>query len=791
MRKKHKWKYRINIKKKILVLVILGVFLFVGLGYAIIESSLGIGGTLSVSKYDKTLYGALKKDVSTGYAVKYSGTHQDSMDSTKSTEDIYYYYADNSIKANDILEKNNVVFANSCWQMYRTTDTGGVRMIYNGKPIITDNNGVLSYDCGSTRNYYDMGGIKTTLSLSGTYKYAKNYTVSTSGTTTTFTLVDDPDDPDDYKSITINSGNAEANILDIATNYPYTCKNSSGTCTNNAFYKVDSYDSGTTANVYISTEVDNIGHSNYNVSNNSAAYFGYMYGEEYPITKQFLKEEVIFRNHLYILDSGSIKNTHYYGTSISYDTPGAQDMYSLNGTDLIGNVSNYSDLVGNYTFNRETNTFTAGWVRYITAVDGSTMYYKELSGGDTDVSIRFADSVSPNGDGTYSLVNPTSPINLTNWYTDYASYRQKYTCGNSSTTCASPRYIIDSTKTRYTYVSENITIAKSRNNLNLDDYVTIDKKAWYDGYNTTYKDYVYTCGNADTVCSETNLSYILKKNESDYWLLPNYYYGKSVKYEDNKFKLQDTEGLETAISTNLNTLATHHYTCLEKGKKECDTVAYIYYNEGTSNIGVRYITLNDPNVLTVSDALEDMLTINTKSSTIKTNIDTWYSNNIENTSFESKIDDTVYCSDRSIGQLGGWNDNGGLTTDLLQFNEYKSSLTTNLSCSSVKDKLSVTNNDAKLNYPVALISAPEANMLSYSTGRTIRNSKAKYWTLTPAYFSEDTARSFHITGDGSLGGSADTVNTANAVRPVISLIKGTSYTKGIGSTTNPYIVDMN
>ena len=62
VKKKHKWKYQINIRKKILVLIILGVFLFVGLGYAILESNLNIFGTLEVAKYDKTLYGVFVKN---------------------------------------------------------------------------------------------------------------------------------------------------------------------------------------------------------------------------------------------------------------------------------------------------------------------------------------------------------------------------------------------------------------------------------------------------------------------------------------------------------------------------------------------------------------------------------------------------------------------------------------------------------------------------------------------------------------------------------------------------------
>ena len=86
--KKHKWKYQINIKKKILVLIILGVLMFLGLGFSILESNLGIGGTLEVKKYGRKLYNTVFKEVDKGYALRYSGNHQDSIDPTKSTEDI-------------------------------------------------------------------------------------------------------------------------------------------------------------------------------------------------------------------------------------------------------------------------------------------------------------------------------------------------------------------------------------------------------------------------------------------------------------------------------------------------------------------------------------------------------------------------------------------------------------------------------------------------------------------------------------------------------------------------------
>ena len=148
--KKHKWKYRINIRKKVLVLVVLGVFLFVGLGFAILEANLGMSGTLEVSKYDKTLYSALKREVNKGYARKYTGSHQDSMNPTKSTEDIYHFYADtaDAEKGEEIRDKNNVVFADTCWQMIRTTDTGGVRLLYNGEPEEIEVDGETRLNCG-------------------------------------------------------------------------------------------------------------------------------------------------------------------------------------------------------------------------------------------------------------------------------------------------------------------------------------------------------------------------------------------------------------------------------------------------------------------------------------------------------------------------------------------------------------------------------------------------------------------------------------------------------------------
>ena len=47
---------------------------------------------------------------------------------TESSVPVYYYRGD----ANKV--NNNIIFNNMCWKIIRTTETGGIKLIYNGKP---------------------------------------------------------------------------------------------------------------------------------------------------------------------------------------------------------------------------------------------------------------------------------------------------------------------------------------------------------------------------------------------------------------------------------------------------------------------------------------------------------------------------------------------------------------------------------------------------------------------------------------------------------------------------------
>ena len=77
-------------------------------------------------KESKQLYLRVQKDAEEGvYASTYTGNVTDEYDKTEEA-DIYYYKGANP--------NNNVIFGGFCWQMVRTTSTGGVKMIYNGVP---------------------------------------------------------------------------------------------------------------------------------------------------------------------------------------------------------------------------------------------------------------------------------------------------------------------------------------------------------------------------------------------------------------------------------------------------------------------------------------------------------------------------------------------------------------------------------------------------------------------------------------------------------------------------------
>ena len=160
-----KFSSNIRRRKRMIKSTIILLVVFLSIGYSAFSSNLGINGTLNVSKYDQTLYGVLEKAVSKGYAQEYTGEHHDSF--TEEPSQKIYHWLDNSVNTLTIQSKDNVIFADHCWQMIRTTDTGGVKMVYNGE--------AEDGKCLNTRGNHVGYATGTTQDLASNYWYGTDY----------------------------------------------------------------------------------------------------------------------------------------------------------------------------------------------------------------------------------------------------------------------------------------------------------------------------------------------------------------------------------------------------------------------------------------------------------------------------------------------------------------------------------------------------------------------------------------------------------------------------------------
>jgi len=117
-----------------------------------------------------------------------------------------------------------------------------------------------------------------------------------------------------------------------------------------------------------------------------------------------------------------------------------------------------------------------------------------------------------------------------------------------------------------------------------------------------------------------------------------------------------------------------------------------------------------------------------------------------------------------------------------------------MACENVTDRFSVSNQEAKLKYPVGLLTADEI-ILAGAAGNSYAENTTYYlytgnyyWSLSPGTFdSYNRAYGFYVGGSGYVG-SYD-VNYSNGLRPVVSLKLGTEFEDGgEGTTLKPYVV---
>ena len=187
---------------------------------------------------------------------------------------------------------------------------------------------------------------------------------------------------------------------------------------------------------------------------------------------------------------------------------------------------------------------------------------------------------------------------------------------------------------------------------------------------------------------------------------------------------------------------------------------------------------------------------NTNNSTILTNLETWYTNNLK--TYADAIADTVWCNDKTATDKSydpwGWNPNGlGYGTNTTFYGATQRLVGTSGSAGGTGPSLKCNGELSKINSKVGLITADELAYAGYAynignaTTYLQENATDTYWwSLSPLFFDYGGALVWYASGsDGSF--VRGSVYYIYGVRPSISLKPSTNVT-GDGTSENPYIV---
>ena len=274
--------------------------------------------------------------------------------------------------------------------------------------------------------------------------------------------------------------------------------------------------------------------------------------------------------------------------------------------------------------------------------------------------------------------------------------------------------------------------------------------------------------------NNTKTNYDWFTNTQKYNFGTGYTFDESTK----KFTLTGTikqltwkDNYDEIVSDNL-------YSCLNT---ECNVIYKITGYQSNTRMVVQPISYS-------SDSYNDAVT-NTTNSTIKNTLDVWYKNNLVN--YTSYLADETFCDDRSISSGSGY-----LTSPATYYRTFYSLYNNrkpSLKCAQDNDKFKVSNASAKLDYPVALITADEASMAGSVLNTTNNNyylyNGQYFWTLSSSTFisTYSIASAWCVLSSGGLN-DWHNVTIPYGIRPVINLRSDVQITKGDGTALNPYVV---
>lgn len=313
-----------------------------------------------------------------------------------------------------------------------------------------------------------------------------------------------------------------------------------------------------------------------------------------------------------------------------------------------------------------------------------------------------------------------------------------------------------------------------------------------------YSEYVYTIGDSVYNNSKTfgymhsNSVIELPSSQQLRFGGTNYYYSTTVSYLNGMYTLNDPIQLEynsgrdtRAIAAQITMFNAHslsHYTCLDEGIT-CRNVKYLYFAnpsilQGMSKGSIYSNYFEFSNGYDAEDMINPFIDYsNNESSDLKRKIEEWFKNN--QLYIYDDLENVIYCDDRQIINKSGLFPDATISNSNMKF-----SSSTDLGCLDNNFQYSVDNDEARLKYPIGILTYGEANTI----GANLFKKSNSFWITGSAEYNVTNNNSYHY----SLGSSGTIINQnsndLNGIRPVISLRSGTKYLTGDGSIDNPYII---
>ena len=190
---------------------------------------------------------------------------------------------------------------------------------------------------------------------------------------------------------------------------------------------------------------------------------------------------------------------------------------------------------------------------------------------------------------------------------------------------------------------------------------------------------------------------------------------------------------------------------------------------------------------------------NTNNSTILTNLETWYNNNLK--TYADAIADTVWCNDKTNVEdktYNPWSYGGNATglgygTNKTYYGATQRLVSTSGSAGGTGPSLKCNGELSKITSKIGLITVDELAFAGYAyelqntTTYLQENATNTYWwSLSPLDFNLGSAGVWNV-GEGSFGRS--TAGSTLEVRPSISIVSSATISGGFGTSEDPYVVE--